>query len=93
VGIQGTLPIGSTTLLRIGGGRMEKLWLAEGEIVQTGAAENLCRTQAKVCLTQSADVKDLLRAPLGNHLVLVREHHANRLRTWWETMISSPPSL
>lgn len=92
VGIGGTLPSGPITLLRIGGSRMKKLWLAEGEIVETGAAENLCRTQVKVCLTQGANLKDLLRTPLGNHLVMVTEHHANRLRTWWETMISSPPS-
>jgi L-fucose isomerase-like protein len=89
VGIQGRLPAGPVTLLRIGGKAMEQIWLAEGEIIQTGETENLCRTQAKVRLTGGGHAGDLLRAPLGNHLVLVPGHHAARLRVWWETMISS----
>ena len=89
VGIQGKLPAGPVTLLRIGGKTMQQIWLAEGEIIQTGEAENLCRTQAKVRLTGGGHAGDLLRAPLGNHLVLVPGHHAGRLRVWWEMMISN----
>jgi len=86
VGIQGTLPAGPVTLLRIGGVEMRRLWLAEGEIVAAGEAENLCRTQAQVHLSRG-NVADLLRAPLGNHLVLVSGHHADRLHRWWEALI------
>ncbi len=86
VGIQGMLPTGPVTLLRIGGTGMKQLWLAEGEIVETGEAENLCRTQASVKLTRG-HVADLLHAPLGNHLVLVPGHHADRLHAWWEMLI------
>jgi len=87
VGLQGTLPPGPVTLLRIGGKEMNRLWLAEGDIVQAGFAENLCRTQAKVHLTQGGTVDDLLSAPLGNHLVLVKGHHLKRLQSWKEMMI------
>jgi len=90
VGIQGTLPNGPVTLLRIGGTAMQEIWLAEGEILQAGDAENLCRTQAEVQLTHG-NVQDLLHAPLGNHLILVKGHHADRLRAWWETMIAYRP--
>lgn len=86
VGIQGELPKGPVTLLRIGGSLMDALWLAEGELVETGDAENLCRTQARIALT-SGHVSDLLQAPLGNHIVMVRGHHAERLGSWWETML------
>ncbi|MDO9556868.1 MAG: fucose isomerase [Coriobacteriia bacterium] len=86
VGIQGELPLGPVTLLRIGGTRMKRLWLAEGEIERTGDAENLCRTQAEVRLS-SGHVSELLHAPLGNHLVLVPGHHADRLRAWWEMFV------
>ncbi len=86
VGLQGMLPAGPVTLLRIGGVEMRQLWLAEGEIVAAGEAENLCRTQARVQLSRG-NVADLLRAPLGNHLVLVPGHHADRLHRWWETLI------
>lgn len=86
VGIQGTLPKGPVTLLRIGGTTMEELWIAQGELTDTGAEENLCRTQARIELSLG-DVSDLLVAPLGNHLVMIRGHHAQRLVEWWETML------
>lgn len=86
VGIQGMLKPGPVTLLRIGGTDMRRLWLAEGEILQAGEAENLCRTQAEIYLTRG-HVTDLLHAPLGNHVVLVPGYHADRLRTWWEMFI------
>lgn len=88
VGIQGMLTEGPVTLVRIGGKTMEKLWLAEGEIIQSGHAENFCRTQAEVRLLRCGDVGELLKTPLGNHLILVPGHYASRLRGWWETMIS-----
>ena len=87
VGIQGVLPAGPVTLLRIGGKSLEYLWLAEGELLRSGDADNLCRTQAEVQLTRGGEVTDLLRAPLGNHLVLVPGHHLDRLQSWWETML------
>ena len=90
VGIQGTLPSGPITLLRIGGKNMDRLWLAEGEIVGSGGAENLCRTQVHIELTRGGSVTDLLRAPLGNHLVLVYGHHFDRLDSWSQTGPVSP---
>ncbi len=84
VGIQGALPIGPVTLLRIGGKKLDRLWLAEGEILRSGDAEHLCRTQVEIQLTRGGTVTDLLRAPLGNHLVLVFGHQLNRLQSWCE---------
>ncbi len=86
VGLQGEIPPAPVTLLRIGGVGLERVWLAEGELLHSGDAENLCRTQVKVRLTRGT-VCDLLRAPLGNHLVLVQGRHARRLRSWQETML------
>jgi L-fucose isomerase-like protein len=86
--IQGEMPRGPVTLVRIGGKMLEKLWLAEGEVLQSGFAENLCRTQIEVHLSKGYYVGELLRAPLGNHLVLVPGHHAGCLQRWWRMMIS-----
>jgi L-fucose isomerase-like protein len=82
VGIQGVLAAGPVTLLRIGGRQMDRVWLAEGEILGSGKADNLCRTQAEIRLTGGGRVADLLRAPLGNHLVLSFGHHLERLQSW-----------
>jgi L-fucose isomerase-like protein len=86
VGIQGTFATGPMTLVRIGGASMEKIWIAEGNLVQTGDDEHLCRTQIQLQLDAGA-VAELLRAPLGNHLVVVPGHHADRLRAWWKLVI------
>jgi L-fucose isomerase-like protein len=91
VAIQGTFALGPVTLVRIGGTAMERLWLAEGLIVRAGESESLCRTQAEVELSRG-HVSDLLRTPLGNHLVLVPGHHGDRLRAWWETFIQDDDS-
>ena len=88
VGIQGTLANGPVTLLRIGGKEMEKVWLAEGEIIEAGDSEDLCRTQARIKLS-AGHINDLLEAPLGNHIVMVQGHHLQRLHDWWRLMIDS----
>jgi L-fucose isomerase-like protein len=66
---------------------MDRLWLAEGEILHSGSAENLCRTQVEIKLTRGGAVSDLLRQPLGNHLVLVYGHHFDRLHGWWHNEV------
>jgi L-fucose isomerase-like protein len=87
VGIQGTFTSKPITLLRIGGKDLKKLWLAEGNIIQAGFAENLCRTQVEIELISGGHVKDLLQTPLGNHLVMLSGHHLERFKSWWEMMI------
>jgi len=87
VGIQGTIPPGPVTLLRIGGTNMDRVWLAEGQIHARTPLEGLCRTQIDVHLSDGS-VRDLLNTPLGNHIVVVKGHHAARLRDWWETFIA-----
>jgi len=87
VGIQGTFSSKPITLLRIGGKGLKQLWLAEGNIIQAGFAENLCRTQIEIELISGGSVKDLLQVPLGNHLVMISGHYLERFKSWWEMMI------
>ncbi len=86
VGIQGTMRSGDVTLFRIGGSDLRQLWLAEGTIDLRAQEENLCRTQIEIALSRGS-VEELMERPLGNHLVLVYGHHADRLYTWWRTFI------
>jgi L-fucose isomerase-like protein len=92
VAIQGTIPNGPVTLIRLGGPEMTEVWLADGDVVAHGDSESLCRTQAKVRLA-TGNVTDLLTAPLGNHLVMVRGHHAEHLRSWHDTFIAARSEL
>ncbi len=74
--VAGCVPTGPVTLLRIGGKGLDRLWVARGEIVAAGCDEQMCRTQVDVRLVPPAGSADLLQYPLGNHLILVREHHS-----------------
>jgi L-fucose isomerase-like protein len=89
VGIQGELSKGKVTILRLGGKNLEKIWISNGEIIESGSSENLCRTQVKVKLHGSAKASDLLISPLGNHLLLMRGSYAKELTEWWEMFIGN----
>jgi L-fucose isomerase-like protein len=88
VGIQAEMSKGKVTILRIGGKKLEKIWVTNGEILESAPSENLCRTQVMVKLHGSVKVNDLLEAPLGNHLLLLRGSYAKELTEWHELFIA-----
>jgi len=92
VAIAGDLAGGPVTLLRLGGRRLDRLFLAEGEAVPAPRREDLCRTQIDVRL-EPASIAELLDRPLGNHLLLVPGRHAARLRSWWGWAIGGGEGL
>lgn len=87
VGIQGEFTKGKVTLIRLGGINLEKIWITQGEIIESVNDENLCRTQVKVKLHGSAKPSDLLNNPLGNHVLMMRGNYVKEMQSWWETFI------
>jgi L-fucose isomerase-like protein len=79
--LAGALPAGPVTLVRLGGRDLRRYWVVEGESVPTVPREGLCRTQLTVRLRRQY-IEELLTTPLGNHIVLVRGHHRDRLLGW-----------
>lgn len=73
IGIDGTFVPGPVTLLRLGGAKLDRWWGAEGTLTESRHAANLCRTQILARIPPCA-AAELLTAPLGNHLVMVRGH-------------------
>lgn len=59
------------TLFRLGGAQLEEWWCAQGRVLERGRDPNLCRTQIKVELDDPAALADLIRRPLGNHLLVI----------------------
>ncbi len=92
VGMHGEFAPGPITVVRVGGNEMERIWLAEGEILHPGDEPDLCRTQVELELEEGA-VAELLSDPLGNHLVMIQGHHAGRLWSWWEAMVAPSPQV
>jgi L-fucose isomerase-like protein len=86
VAIQGTLAPGPVTLARVGGVDLERLWTADAALVRDTDDPDLCRTQVEIEAGREI-LEDLLARPLGNHLVMVRGHHAAVLRRWHAAMI------
>lgn len=83
VGIKGTIPHEPVTLLRIGGKEMNRLWTAEGLILENTTSENLCRTQVRISVKETDDLKQLLDDPLGNHLLLIRGNYRKLIQENW----------
>ena len=73
IGIAGTLKPGPVTLLRLGGKQLDQWWGAEGQLAGYPHGGQHCRTQALIQIP-SAGARNLLEAPLGNHLVLIPGH-------------------
>ncbi len=79
--VQGTLPAGPVTLVRLGGARMERLRALDATLVGNTDHADLCRTQVEIEIGRDA-IDEILSDPLGNHMVLVPGHHAPALRRW-----------
>ncbi|CAN5402659.1 fucose isomerase [soil metagenome] len=82
IGLRGRFAPGPATLIRLGGPALERLWVTDATIEQSGDAENLCRTQVMVHL-EDCSARELLDDPLGNHLVLFHGKHRDRIERWW----------
>lgn len=77
IGIQGLLPTGDVTLLKIGGESLDEYYLNTGTLTENTNYINLCRTQVKVRLDGS--VEYFFRRPLGNHHVLLKGNQATQI--------------
>jgi L-fucose isomerase-like protein len=88
IGLRGRFTSGWVTLLRLGGPALEKCWIAEASIESSGDAPDLCRTQVTLHL-DGVPVRELLEAPLGNHLVLFHGRHRARIERWWQLVFGA----
>jgi len=82
IGLRGSFARGWVTLLRLGGSALERHRFLEAEILESGDSPDLCRTQVTLRVADH-QVGEILADPLGNHLVMVRGRHRDRLEQWW----------
>jgi L-fucose isomerase-like protein len=85
VSIAAEIPQGPCTLFRLGGKRLEHLFVRQGRIESTSLREDLCRTQVTVSVTEPVD--PLLAAPLGNHHILLPGHHKETIERFFERFL------
>lgn len=82
VGLRGRFSPGWVTLMRLGGHGLDQHWFADGEVMRGGDSPDLCRTQVTIRVADQP-VAELLEHPLGNHVVMIRGRHRDRLERWW----------
>jgi L-fucose isomerase-like protein len=87
VAVAGTMPEGDCTLFRMGGERLDHLFIREGRVEAAAFRDDLCRTQVRV--QADGPVDELLRTPLGNHHILLAGHHRTTIERFFGRYLAS----
>ncbi len=82
VGIAAEVSEGPCTLFRLGGERLDHLFIRQGTIKNASHRDDLCRTQVTIAVEDAID--PLLTAPLGNHHILLPGHHQETIERFHE---------
>jgi L-fucose isomerase-like protein len=82
VGVQGIVPEGAVTVLKVGGPSLDRYYVSAGRITANPDDPRRCRTQLKIDLSEDASY--FLRAPLANHHVIVRGDRAAEIAAFME---------
>ena len=69
VAIRGKMPLGTVTLAKFSGD-LQRFYFAQGQLLENLQEKQLCRTQIKVSLPDSAAY--FLKRPIGNHHIILR---------------------
>lgn len=82
VAVQGLLPEGDITIVKIGGKNLDKSCVLEGRIIENQNDSRKCRTQIRIALdSKTSSVSYFLNESIGNHHVILQGHHAELLKT------------
>ena len=86
VGIQGIIPEGPATVLKIGGEKLNKYYLAEGSIDANLNSPHACRTQIEVSF-EGIDIENyFFENPIGNHHIIVPGKYKNILTDFFNDL-------
>ena len=72
VGIHGNLPVGPVTVFKVSG-KLDRCFVAEGELLYNQYEDHLCRTQVVLQLSPE-DARYFLTRPIGNHHIILPGH-------------------
>ncbi|MCR4909956.1 MAG: hypothetical protein K5909_01585 [Bacteroidales bacterium] len=82
VGIKGNIPASPVTVFKVSGD-LSRVFIAEGQILRNLDEPDLCRTQIEVQLDDPSLIGSyFLKAPIGNHHIIIPGHHAAALRAF-----------
>ncbi|ADH60270.1 L-fucose isomerase-like protein [Thermoanaerobacter mathranii subsp. mathranii str. A3] len=82
VGIAGEFEKETVTVVKIGGKNLDKIFVTTGRIISNPTNDQRCRTQIEVEMDN--DVREFLKNPIGNHMVIVRGNIKKELNEFME---------
>ena len=74
IGIRGYMKEGPVTIFKLSGD-LTRCFIAEGELLRSESASDLCRTQQVIKLKDKNQVRYFLTTPIGNHHIILPGHH------------------
>ncbi len=91
VGIQGIIPEGPATVLKIGGKNLDNLFAVEGSIDANLNSPHACRTQIEVGFDEKDLVADyFFKNPIGNHHIIIPGKYKNLIKDFFKNITIAP---
>ena len=72
IGVAGVMPLGRYRLTKIGGAKLDKMFCAEGEVIENTHVVERCRTQVRFKFDSREDFERFMGNRMGNHVVMAR---------------------
>ena len=88
VAVEGIFDPMDMTIVKCGGKGMERYFISKAHLIECTTNPNMCRTQLHLRLEQPLDY--FLEHSIGNHHVIIRGDHSQRLETVLRMLGSSP---
>ena len=88
VAVEGIFDPMDVTVVKCGGKEMERYFISKARLLQCTSNPNMCRTQLHLRLDEPLDY--FLERSIGNHHVIVRGDHVNRLTTVFRMLGATP---
>ena len=79
VAVEGVFDQMDVTVVKCGGNNMERYFISKARLLECTTNPNMCRTQLHLRLDESLDY--FLERSIGNHHVIIRGDHKQRLET------------
>lgn len=85
VGIRGYMKPGPVTIFKVSG-NLSRCFVTEGELIQSQAKADLCRTQQIIHLADKSQTSYFLTEPIGNHHIILPGYHQETLEAIFNSL-------
>lgn len=84
IGVSAKLILGKYTIFKCGGEKLDKFYIAHGEVIENTNVTERCRTQVKFRFKSEDEMDNFLNSHLGNHIILIPGKHKKEITSFFE---------